>query len=283
VLGVCYTGLQETFLYDSASGAMTDLGSLGVPYLGAVRAIDDQGVVVGMGQEADLDVGGLVYDVDDATATLVPPLGGNQIVFEQIDDGIAVGQSTWAGPRFHAVAYDVDTGVLTDVSEAAGRPEASWAVDVSAQGQVLVNREDGSGPYVYDLDDGAVTDLPDPPGWTCHADAINDIGLAVGTCANDEKLPRAHLWDLTTGTVHHLGSLAEGRGSVAADISNEGAVTGRATLPNGVPHAFAQQVLPQQEPPPAPTTTTSTTSTTTAPPSTAPPAQPQPDPADFYG
>ena len=99
---------------------------------------------------------------------------------------------------------------------------------------------------VYWSTTGELRRLPDPPGIQSDgANAINGSGLVVGSGVTDPASPdpgrmRALLWDLATGEVRDLGTLAGQPGAKPLSINDAGEVVGASGSYFGSPdsHAF---------------------------------------------
>ena len=252
-------GERHAFIWDSTSG-MTDLGPVG-KFGGPT--INDAGQVVG-----DLkDVNGallhvFLWDSGTGKMTDLGALGVRMDDFVINDSGqVIIGWARISDDEWHAFFWDINCGMI-DLGTLGG--SISWAGGINKYGQVVgwsyEKKQRERRAFIWDrvngminlgtlsvFNGGALSDN------NSMADAINDSGQVVGSCAS--KFPeffgsdRAWYWDKTSGMVKLESLLVDKSGWKrligSYDINNRGQIVGFGKTASGENHAFLMTLVPE--------------------------------------
>ncbi len=166
-----------------AQYAITDLGVLSGYAAGVATGVNSSGVVVGYCNTVPAFGGGQAF-----VAAGGPPMTDLNSVFGSgaqsaatgiSDTGLVSGIGTYPSP--HAVIYNTNTGVTTDLTTMPGFLNGvnSWTYAVNNSGQA-VGYSAGSYPFFYD--GSTTTEIPGlgTQGNTANAYALNNSGAVVG-------------------------------------------------------------------------------------------------------
>jgi probable HAF family extracellular repeat protein len=214
-----------------AGGTVTELATPGRN--SAANDINDAGVIVGEAEPAGIERPYSVWWDDDGALHELP--GGHPgTAYAVNDEGVVVGLSDaqglwplrWASPTTPAVR----------LATLPGGENYAAAHDVNTEGTAVGFSLATDGTYHAVRWDaaGAIERLDDLAGHpTCRATAINDAGISIGTCRDDNG-PVAVYWD-GAGTVTALPSL--GGETQPTGISDAGTIVGSAEDADGRYHA----------------------------------------------
>ncbi|MEU6228288.1 hypothetical protein [Streptomyces sp. NPDC047042] len=220
---------NHAFVYDIRTGVMTDLGTPAGPDGGSVPVGISQGryVVGTWGAPGSVFDGGqpFVYDLRTHVMTDVGLHGGVYSKVTSVSGHTIVGITqpqptggTGELPPTHGFAYDIRTGVWTDLGA-----QMSYQPRVTGHTVVASNRP---AAYAFDLTTGTMTPFGPGPLRT----AINGVG---GPFVVGEAFPgfTAYVYRIDTGRFTQLHSLG-GRQAAANDVDRHGSATGSsATAP----------------------------------------------------
>jgi probable HAF family extracellular repeat protein len=211
----------------------------------AATAINDGNVIVGWAEQYHLvpqppfviviDTVYFAYDVDTDTLTELPlrPADLNE-------SGLVVGQ---AGVR--AAAYDMTTGVLTNLGTLGGSQSHANAVNESG---VVVGRSDlpnALHAFRYDMAVGVMEDLGTLGGDVSEATGINDLGYIVGESTNSSFQPHPFFYWHANKSMTDLGTIGVYNLLLADDINNNSVVVGwPRTSPEAVGWMTTVRIVP---------------------------------------
>jgi probable HAF family extracellular repeat protein len=229
-------GANHAFLWDSATGRMVDLGTLGVlrgtdySFRSEATGLNDRGQVVGnsCAREDVYSCIGFLWDPKTRLMTELgsPPSGWNDYPRPNAIDnqGRVVGDLGFYGAAWWSPA----TGWQA-VNDPA-RPDDGYgtAFDINELGQIvgggspiIRGPDDGEmEPYLFDLRTGHTTFRPDGCCGEIGPFAVNERSQVL---ANGFSGSPPYVWSTTSGTVTTLNSAATG-----ADINESGQVVGTA-------------------------------------------------------
>ena len=163
------TGKAKPFIYDVATGSLTDMAPMPDGELPFPLAIDGGHIVGGDGGTGPGE--GFVYDQATGRYTMLADAAGTHAVTAAAIDGNTVVGTfrTKVGGLDRPFAYDIAAGTFTDLG-----PSKSLAVGVSGR-LVIISASEGFTGWLRDLDSGAalsLAKLPDPatPGATISVD-----------------------------------------------------------------------------------------------------------------
>ena len=166
----------------------------------------DLGDLGGSAHAADVNASGLVVGTS-ATGVSPPVLG------------VATERS------FEAFVWDPATGQMTGLGALALGCSPGWATRCEEEGIEIL-------PQSVDSSATAINGSGIVVGWSGSLDCTEPVGC------------RATRWDLASGAIDDLGTLAgddvdsDGVGSIAFDVNDAGLVVGRSTTSSGEHHAF---------------------------------------------
>jgi probable HAF family extracellular repeat protein len=130
-------------------------------------------------------------------------------------------------------------GTMIDLGTGFGSGSSSAAKEINSTGHIVGVRAASQlgTTRATTWVNGQIIDLPGLSSQDSEANAVNDLGVVVGSARTSSGATRAVMW--VDHTIHDLGTLGnEVEPSIAEDISNTGAVVGRSTTPNQGVHAF---------------------------------------------
>jgi probable HAF family extracellular repeat protein len=251
VVGAALFGDSDVhaFLYSSATGVTSDLGTFGGK-TSVANDINESGSVTGWASKK----AGSILDPDEILPFRyqggsldvidLSPIGRSNGGGGAINDrGQIVGRA-YATPEPGETAFMLDGDNIIDLGTLGGH--SSYPGDINEAGIIVGSSFTSNGhvhAYVYD---GTMHDLGSLGGPFDYsaANAINDSGLIVGE-STDGNYGRAVAF--VNGTIVNLGTLAgfdTDRGSDALGVNNHGDIVGRsgtADLPIGPTHGFLYQ------------------------------------------
>jgi len=215
-----------------AGGTVTSLATPGRN--SGAHDINSAGVIVGEAEPAGIERPYSVWwDGDGALHELA---GGHPGTAYAVNDaGVVVGLSDAQG--LWPLRWESPTTPAVRLATLPGGENYAGAYDVNAEGTVVgfSLATDGTYHAVRWDPTGAVERLDDLAGHpSCRADAINDAGIVIGTCRDDNG-PVAVYWD-DAGTVTALPSLG-GNETQPTGISDAGTIVGSAEDADGRYHA----------------------------------------------
>jgi probable HAF family extracellular repeat protein len=228
------------YRYDSSTGTLTPLGTMGRGE-SIANGINDDGFVVGQAGEAAPDA--FLYDPGTGGMEDLGTLGGTAAVANDINaDRVVVGWSLTAGSAQHAFSWDPDTEAMEDLGTLGGSRSVATAVNDAG---LVVGWSDVEGDgarhaFVWDPETGEMDDLGTLGGTNSAAEDVNDTGTIVGwsevvgafdpcvdfgfTCPPT----RGFVYDLTSGAMTQLGIRPGMTHSFANGINEAGAIVGYA-------------------------------------------------------
>jgi len=215
-------------------GEITDLGTLGGPTSVAWPLKDDQGLITGFADTANIDP----FDENFCSPTCTPGVNCQ-------------------GSNLTCRGFLWRNGTMTNLATLGGNN--SYATDINKWGQVVGTAENATqdpncvAPQVLDFETviwgpkaGEIQELHPFPGATVGgAFAINDKSQVVGgsgTCGTPSPAICVHavLWE--NGSVTNLGSFGGVMNNAAFGINNQGQVVGLSDLTgDNTAHAFLWQ------------------------------------------
>ncbi len=182
--GVQRNGVYLPAIYDSRTGRITMLGSLGGVafgwFNGVALSLNDRGQAVGYSYLDSVNRHAFLYS--DGVMTDLGSFGGYSAALAINNAGEIAGfaSDTVNG---HARAFVYREGMMTEINPFGGPNNESYAEGINNRGQVvgegLVASGDAFNGFIYS--DGAITNIGTLPGGrnSC-AFAINDRGKVVG-------------------------------------------------------------------------------------------------------
>jgi len=261
VVGVSDTagGERHAFIWNSTNG-MTDLGPVGRP---GSPAINDAGQVVGSLKDVNgtlLHV--FLWDSGTGKMTDLGTLSDDWIEGFVINDSgqVIIGWTRISDDEWRSFFWDINRDMI-DLGTLGG--SISFADDINKYGQVVgwsyEKKQRERRAFIWDRVNGMVNlgtlsvfnggALSDNNSM---ADAINDSGQVVGSCAS--KFPeffgsdRAWYWDKTSGMVKLESLLVDKSGWKrligSDDINNRGQIVGFGETASGENHAFLMTPVP---------------------------------------
>ena len=225
------------FLWEN--GVLRQLGM--PPGFTSFRAedINDNGVVVGYGMNAQGATQAVIWTEAAGAQVLAGSLGGSYTLARRINDqGLIVGESgVPGGGAAHTVVWE--NGVIRDIQGFASGSTYPWGVSNTG---IVVGQWNAPGAAAYSWSPSAgmsvMAGLEGPDDIPL---AVNDAGQIVGWYKRTPTdVNKAFLW--VNGAITDLGTLG-GQSSVATAINNGGQAVGRADLAtkrgtSPVHHAF---------------------------------------------
>jgi probable HAF family extracellular repeat protein len=254
-------GDQNAHAFLWRKGVMTDLGTLGGPNsVPAFAPPNERGEVGGGAETSTPDPNGedfcffgtqhlcLPVIWHDGTITVLPTLGGNNAVVNQVNNrgqGAGVAENTTLGPtcfaptnvlEFKPVVYEKDA--IHELPTLAADPDGV-ALAINDNGQVAGFSASCTDGHALLWQNGTATDLGSLGGTFGVANAINNKGQVVGNSnLLGDTTSHAFLWE--NGIMTDLGTLPGDFGSVALGINNKGQVVGDSANESGE-HPFLWQ------------------------------------------
>lgn len=139
--------------------------------------------------------------------------------------GLVTGSAQTSNKSRHGVLWNnqkaQDLGLLGNGDYSSGR-------DINDHGDIVgeANTAPNARPQAFFWHEGAMRKLPDLPGGTfCSAQALNNQGIATGSCDLPEGFPHGVIW--RNGKVEDLGTLGDDDApSTALDINNKNQIVG---------------------------------------------------------
>ena len=172
----------RAFRYDSASGVVTDLGTLGGTFRSTATAANDVGQIAGWASLANENTFH-AFRWDHGVMTDLGTLGGQHSFAHGLNvDGHVVGHS-WVSGGEHAFLWH--DGVMTDLGTLGGSSSVAWGIN--DRGDVVgAAATSAAGTHAFVWQNGEMRDLNDlvavDSGWMLReARAINSRGQIVGT------------------------------------------------------------------------------------------------------
>jgi probable HAF family extracellular repeat protein len=212
------------FLWEN--GVLRQLGT--PPGITGFRAqdINNNGVVVGYGMNAQGTSQAIIWTAAGGAQVLAGSLGGTHTLASRINDqGLIVGEASIPGDAAtHTVVWE--NGVMRDVQAFTSGSTFPWGL--SNTGIVVGQWNPGGVSYSWTAS-GGMSVLAGLEGPNDIPIGVNDAGQVVGWYQKTTgPVNTAFLWD--NGVITDLGTFG-GASSVAFAINNSGQIVGRAELP----------------------------------------------------
>jgi uncharacterized membrane protein len=217
--------VSHAFAYSVRARTMTDLGSLAGPSGSSTATAVGSGTVVGSSSLPDSPATathGFAYSLRTRAMTDVGTLGGRSSTANDISGSVVVGQSRTAGNRLSGYAYDLRTGIRTDLG-------SRFLIAQLISGDTVV---------------GGDSLLSSSFNLTTHATAVIGSGrgvtevkqIAHNLMVGDNFAPNsfAFVARVDNGSFAYLPSLG-GLNSAATQANCHGVVAGGAALPPADP------------------------------------------------
>jgi probable HAF family extracellular repeat protein len=242
----------HAFLYSSATGVTSDLGTFGGK-TSVANDINESGSVTGWASKKASSI----FDPDESLPFLyqggslnvidLTPIGRSNGAGGAINDsGQIIGSAFATAEQQGATTFLFDGNNIVDLGTLGGH--TSYPGDINEAGTIVGSSFTSNGhvhAYVYD---GKMHDLGGfggPFDYSAAA-AINEFGLIVGE-STDATTNRGRAVAFINGEILNLGTLAgfdSDRSSSALAVNNHGDIVGRsgtADLPIGRTHGFLYQ------------------------------------------
>lgn len=172
----------KAFIYDTTTGAVTDLGTLGGTFRSTATSVNDEGHVAGWASLPDENTFHAFLWIDGTMTDLGSLAGGSSFAHGVNGTDDVVGRSAAPGGE-HAFLWS--SGTMSDLGTLGGPFSAAFGINDSghAVGYALTGT---FAQRAFIWRDGVMQDLNDlvPPnsGWTLlEARAINNAGWITGT------------------------------------------------------------------------------------------------------
>ncbi len=234
--------MYHAFVY--GSGQVTDLGTLGGPFISA-SAINDNGIVVGSGENSSLASRAFLYadGVISDLGTLPGYPEGEAVSINASGQvvGTVFTPAVAGSANFQAFLYA--SGTMSGLGTLPGFPR-TWATGINDSGKVVGYAQTLLGDeHAFLYSGGDMIDLGTLDGSSTRAWGINNSGQVVGGADNGD----AFLY--SNGCIGDLNSLlANGSGwtlTVATAINDNGQIVGYGTNPSGQQDAFLLTPTPE--------------------------------------
>jgi probable HAF family extracellular repeat protein len=214
-------GLRHAYIWDPATGEMTDLGTLPPYSQSEANDINSAGEVVGIGTTTGNLSEGFLWR--EGEMMNIGNLGSPDVSAKGVSDATQiVGYARVAPELSHAFVWE--DGVMTDIpSTIGGNASAAW--DINNHGRIVGSASTGSERHAFLWVDGAMTDLGTLGGESSTAHGVNDVGQVVGwseRAPGGDRIFHAFLWE--DGKMIDVGALLGLSNGKAEVINNQGQI-----------------------------------------------------------
>lgn len=228
-------------VFGAAAYRLVDLGTLG-GNSSIAHSINDYGEVVGGstiatgGERPFLYTKGMLINLGT-----IDGLNGNSWANGINDHGQIVGSGYVSGiDGIHKHAFLYANSTMLDLNSPGERESGAAAINdlghIVGYSSAVDNNPLFQTPFLYDIADGIMTQLPTLGGTYGTANAINNLGQIVGFSTRSDGYEHAFLYDQAKATIIDLDPLRQ-EGSHASGINDAGEIVGD-WIYHGTPLAF---------------------------------------------
>ena len=186
--------------------------------------MNDHGQIAGYCLNQYETLQGLVWDPISGPMGVSAPNMAESEVVDVNNNGLAVGSCSWDGDYYNGFVWDMQSNTVSRLSpEGYGVSNVVGINDAGLVACMLIDDDDRY-PFLYDIVSNTWRELPAPETASyTRVVALNNQGIALGYCNQEDGPSYAVYWDVATKAVHILPA-PENSSSRARAMNNVGLV-----------------------------------------------------------